>query len=146
MSRKSKGNLGVSPKVFDTIIFLFRKKRIKRDKNRGKTERKVTVDLGVSPGHILEELRMNNPEINIYPYKGERKMKDVTETIIRVIAEYLDKDPSEIQATDTFAEIGLDSLDIMELVMQLQEELDCKIELSQDITSIEKLAAYIEQQ
>ena len=73
-------------------------------------------------------------------------MKDVTETIIRVIAEYLDKDASEIQATDTFAEIGLDSLDIMELVMQLQEELDCKIELSQDITSIEKLAAYIEQQ
>ena len=73
-------------------------------------------------------------------------MKDVTETIIRVIAEYLDKDPSEIQAADTFAEIGLDSLDIMELVMQLQEELDCKIELSQDITSIEKLAKFIEEQ
>ncbi len=73
-------------------------------------------------------------------------MKDVTETIIRVIAEYLDKDPSEIQATDTFSEIGLDSLDIMELVMQLQEELDCKIELSQDITSIEKLAKFIEEQ
>ena len=50
------------------------------------------------------------------------------------------------KATDTFAEIGLDSLDIMELVMQLQEELDCKIELSQDITSIEKLAEYIEKQ
>ena len=73
-------------------------------------------------------------------------MKDVTETIIRVIAEYLDKDPSEIKETDTFSEIGLDSLDIMELVMQLQEELDCKIELSQDITSIEKLAEYIEKQ
>ncbi len=73
-------------------------------------------------------------------------MKDVTETIIRVIAAYLDKDASEIKATDTFAEIGLDSLDIMELVMQLQEELDCKIELSQDITSIEKLAEYISQQ
>ena len=73
-------------------------------------------------------------------------MKNVTETIIRVIAEYLDKDASEIAATDTFAKIGLDSLDIMELVMQLQEELDCKIELSQDITSIEKLAEYIEKQ
>jgi acyl carrier protein len=73
-------------------------------------------------------------------------MKDVTETIIRVIAEYLDKDPSEIKETDTFSEIGLDSLDIMELVMQLQEELDCKIELSQEITSIEKLAKFIEEQ
>ena len=65
-------------------------------------------------------------------------MKNVTETIIRVIAGYLDKDESEFKATDTFAE--------MELVMQLQEELDCKIELSQDITSIEKLAEYIEKQ
>ncbi len=73
-------------------------------------------------------------------------MKNVTETIIRVIAGYLDKEESEFSPSDTFAEIGLDSLDIMELVMQLQEELDCKIELSQDITSIEKLAAYIEQQ
>ncbi len=47
-------------------------------------------------------------------------MKNVTETIIRVTAGYLDKDESEFKATDTFAEIGLDSLDIMELVMQLQ--------------------------
>ncbi|MCR5215706.1 MAG: acyl carrier protein [Lachnospiraceae bacterium] len=73
-------------------------------------------------------------------------MKNAKETIIKVIAEYLDKDASEISSDATFAEIGLDSLDIMELVMQLQEELDCKIELSQEITSIEKLAEMIEQQ
>jgi len=72
-------------------------------------------------------------------------MKDVKATITRVIAEYLDKDEAEISSTATFTEIGLDSLDIMELVMQLQEELDCKIELSQEITTIEKLAAIIEQ-
>lgn len=65
------------------------------------------------------------------------------ETIIRIIAEYLDKDASEISATETFAEIGLDSLDIMELVMQIEEELDCKIELSQELNTIEKLADYI---
>ena len=73
-------------------------------------------------------------------------MKDVKATIVRIIAEYLDKEESEIKTTDTFTEIGLDSLDIMELVMQLQEELDCKIELSQEITSIEKLAKFIEEQ
>ena len=73
-------------------------------------------------------------------------MKDVKATIIRIIAEYLDKDEAEIKTTDTFTEIGLDSLDIMELVMQMQEELDCKIELSQEITTIDKLAELIEQQ
>ena len=38
------------------------------------------------------------------------------------------------------------SLDIMELVMQMQEELDCKIELSQEITTIDKLVELIEKQ
>ncbi len=71
-------------------------------------------------------------------------MKDVKGTIVRIIAEYLDKDETEISTTSTFSEIGLDSLDIMELVMQMQEELDCKIELSQDITTIDKLAEHIE--
>ncbi|MCR5557178.1 MAG: acyl carrier protein [Butyrivibrio sp.] len=71
-------------------------------------------------------------------------MKDVKGTITRIIAEYLDKDEAEISSTSTFSEIGLDSLDIMELVMQMQEELDCKIELSQEITTIDKLVAHIE--
>lgn len=70
---------------------------------------------------------------------------NMKETIIRIIAEYLDKDEAEISATDTFAEIGLDSLDIMELVMQIEEELDCKIELSQELNTIEKLCKYIEE-
>lgn len=73
-------------------------------------------------------------------------MKDVKGTLIRIIAEYLDKEESEIKETDTFTEIGLDSLDIMELVMQMQEELDCKIELSQDITTIDSLAKHIEEE
>lgn len=67
------------------------------------------------------------------------------ETIVRIIAEYLDKDEAEISVTDTFGEIGLDSLDIMELVMQIEEELDCKIELSQELNTIERLCAYIEE-
>ncbi|WP_022774274.1 acyl carrier protein [Butyrivibrio sp. AE2015] len=73
-------------------------------------------------------------------------MKDVKGTIIRIIAEYLDKDENEISSSESFTEIGLDSLDIMELVMQMQEELDCKIELSQEITTIDKLVELIEKQ
>ena len=71
-------------------------------------------------------------------------MNDVKETIVKIIAEYLDKDASEISTTENFTDIGLDSLDIMELVMQIQDELDCKIELSQDITNIDKLTELIE--
>ena len=67
------------------------------------------------------------------------------EKITEIIAEYLDKEPSEIGATETFKEIGLDSLDVMELVMQIEDEFDCKIELSQEINNIEKLCEYIEE-
>ena len=73
-------------------------------------------------------------------------MKDVRGVIVKIIAEYLDKDEAEVSVNSTFTEIGLDSLDIMELVMQMQEELDCKIELSQDITTIEQLEQHIEKQ
>ncbi|SFB97271.1 acyl carrier protein [Butyrivibrio sp. YAB3001] len=73
-------------------------------------------------------------------------MKDVKGTIIRIIAEYLDKDESELSGASTFKEIGLDSLDIMELVMQMQEELDCEVQLSQNITTIDSLVELIENQ
>lgn len=68
------------------------------------------------------------------------------ETVIRIIAEYLDREESSIATDVTFKEIGLDSLDIMELVMQIEEEVDCKIELSQEMDTIDKLCAYIESQ
>ena len=70
-------------------------------------------------------------------------MEDIKGTITRIIAEYLDKDASEVDTAARFTEIGLDSLDIMELVMQMQEEPDCKIELTQEITSIDKLAEVV---
>ena len=73
-------------------------------------------------------------------------MKDITAGIIHIIAEYLGKDDSELSADDKFLDIGLDSLDIMELVMQMQEEFDCKIELTQEITTIGKLSELIASQ
>jgi acyl carrier protein len=99
---------------------------------------KINVDLGVAPKIIVTKKFINTSQ------KEAEKMKDVKGTIIRIIAEYLDKEESELNGSSSFTEIGLDSLDIMELVMQMQEELDCKIELSQDITTIDSLAELIE--
>ena len=68
----------------------------------------------------------------------------MTARIAEIIGEYLDKDANEIDVNMTFSEIGLDSLDIMELVMRIEEEFDTKIELSQEMNTITKLADYIE--
>ena len=37
------------------------------------------------------------------------------ETVVNIVAEYLGKEASEVSTTETFKEIGLDSLDIMEI-------------------------------
>ena len=66
------------------------------------------------------------------------------EQIIEIIAEYLGKDVADIDATGTFTEIGLDSLDIAELVMDIEDKLDVSIELSQDINTVDKLVEYLE--
>lgn len=68
----------------------------------------------------------------------------MSEKIIEIIAEYLDKDAAEFTDEMTFADMGLDSLDVMEVVMKIEDEVDCKIELSQDITNVKTLVEYIE--
>ena len=71
-------------------------------------------------------------------------MENIKETITKIIAEYLDEDVANITSDKKFNDIGLDSLDIMELVMQIEEELDCKVDLSPEITNIDELAKHIE--
>lgn len=68
------------------------------------------------------------------------------EKLIAIIAEYLGKDASEIEADATFEDLGLDSLDIAELVMQIEDELGVSIELSAELNNIDKLVEYIENQ
>lgn len=70
-------------------------------------------------------------------------MKD---KLIAIIAEYLGKDASEIEADATFEDLGLDSLDIAELVMQIEDELGVTIELSAELNNIDKLVDYISKQ
>lgn len=61
-----------------------------------------------------------------------------------IIAEYLGKDAASIATNVTFTDMGIDSLDIAELVMQMEDEFGCSIEMSQEINTIDALAEYIE--
>lgn len=66
------------------------------------------------------------------------------EKIVAVLAEYKGVDPSEIKTDETFASLGLDSLDVAELVMQIEDELGVSVEMSTDYNTVDKLAAYLE--
>lgn len=66
------------------------------------------------------------------------------ETIAKVIAERTDRDISEIKPESTFTELGIDSLDTVELVMNLEDEIGIEIELTQKVETIAELVDFIE--
>ena len=55
---------------------------------------------------------------------------NMVEQIIEIIADYQEKDVSEYTPDQTFMEMGLDSLDIAELVLQLENEVEAEIDIT----------------
>lgn len=67
--------------------------------------------------------------------------------IVEYAANTLGISADEIDRDTTFKSLGLDSLDIVEMIEDLENELDVEINLeNQDITTIGELADYIEDQ
>lgn len=55
-------------------------------------------------------------------------MVDVQKRVIELIAEQLERDPSEITPEMSFADdLGADSLDLVELIMTVEEEFNIEI-------------------
>ena len=66
------------------------------------------------------------------------------ETLVKILADYKGVDASEIKTDAPFSELGFDSLDVAELVMQIEDELDVTLEMSAAYNTVDKLVAYIE--
>ena len=67
------------------------------------------------------------------------------EKIVEILADYKNVDVSEIKTDVPFTELGLDSLDVAELVMQIEDELGVTLEMSIKYNTVDKLAIYIEE-
>lgn len=68
----------------------------------------------------------------------------VFETVAKIIAERIDRDPSEIKRESAFRDLGIDSLDIVDLTMNLEDELGIELELDQKVETIGDLVDFIE--
>ena len=64
--------------------------------------------------------------------------------VFEAIAELVEKDVSEITPESSFKELGIDSLDTVELLMNLEDKLDMEIELDQKVETVGDLVAFIE--
>ena len=67
------------------------------------------------------------------------------EKLAKFAAKQLDLDLAEITPDSTFESLGIDSLDVVEMVMDLENELGIELEMEdQSITTFGELAAFIE--
>ena len=67
------------------------------------------------------------------------------EKLVNYAAKQLELDASEITPDSTFESLGIDSLDIVEMIMDLESELGIELEMEdQNITNFQELAAFIE--
>ena len=67
------------------------------------------------------------------------------EKLVSYAAKQLELDASEITPESTFESLGIDSLDIVEMIMDLETELGVELDLEdQKITTFGELAAFIE--
>lgn len=67
------------------------------------------------------------------------------EKLVSYAAKQLDLSPEDITPSSTFESLGIDSLDIVEMIMDLETELGVELEMEdQKISTFQELADFIE--
>ena len=66
------------------------------------------------------------------------------ENIQAYLASQLDIPADEISRDTTFESLGIDSLDTVEMVMDLEEQLGVELELEDKITTVGELVDFVE--
>ena len=69
---------------------------------------------------------------------------NVFEKVVAVIAEHTSTDVSEFKEYTTFESLGVDSLDIVEMVMKFEDEFGTELELEEQFNTVGELAKFIE--
>ncbi|HIQ70166.1 MAG TPA: acyl carrier protein [Candidatus Avoscillospira stercorigallinarum] len=66
------------------------------------------------------------------------------EKIANYLAGQLDIAVEDIKPETTFESLGIDSLDTVEMVMDLEEELGVELELEEKVATVGELVAFVE--
>ena len=66
------------------------------------------------------------------------------EKICEIIVDKMDIDASEITEDSTFESLKIDSLDMVEIIMDLEEAFDVNLEDAQNLKTIKDLMDFIE--
>ena len=68
----------------------------------------------------------------------------IFEKLRDLIVEHTDADPESVRPSTQFIDLGIDSLDTVEMIMQLEEELGVELEFDEKVTTVGELVNFIE--
>lgn len=66
------------------------------------------------------------------------------EKVNELLAEHLEMDAAEITEATTFEDLGVDSLDAVEIMMEMEDEFGIEIKPAEAGKSVKELVAYID--
>ena len=66
------------------------------------------------------------------------------EKVKALLADHLEMDESEITMETTFEDLGVDSLDTVEIMMEMEDEFGIEIKAGEVGKSVKELVAYID--
>ena len=66
------------------------------------------------------------------------------DTIAKIVAERTGCDIEDVKPDSKFADLGIDSLDTVELLMDLEDEIGIEIELEEKVETIDDLDKFIQ--
>ncbi|MEY8700589.1 acyl carrier protein [Streptococcus ferus] len=69
----------------------------------------------------------------------------VFEKVQEIIVEELGKDPEEVKSETTFDELDADSLDVFQVISEIEDEFDIQIETEDGLNTVGDLVAYVEE-
>ena len=69
--------------------------------------------------------------------------EDVFTAIAEVVSDRTDTAREDVQEESTFRDLGVDSLDTVEILMELEDKLGTEIELDRKISTVGDLVAFI---
>ena len=69
----------------------------------------------------------------------------VFEKVQEIIVEELGKDAEEVKVETTFDELDADSLDVFQVVSEIEDAFDIQIETEEGLNTVGDLVAYVEE-
>ena len=69
----------------------------------------------------------------------------VFEKVQEIIVEELGKEAEEVKAETTFDELDADSLDVFQVISEIEDEFDIQIETENGLNTVGDLVAYVEE-